>query len=61
MSAVVVEIGDVGLSEPNRVALAEYDHVIEEFAAAPANPPLSDRILPGTAIGRSARLGGHST
>lgn len=59
MSAVLVEIADVGPSEPNSVALAEYDHVIEELAAAPADPPFGDRILPGTAIGGAARLRGH--
>ncbi len=46
MSAVLVEVADVGPGEPNSVALAPNDNVIEKLAAAPANPPLSYGILP---------------
>ena len=59
MSAVLVEVADVGPSEPHSVALAPNDNVIEKLAAAPANPPLSYGILPGTAIGGSAWFRGH--
>ena len=41
MGAVIVEIADVGAYKPNSVALVEYNHVIEELTAAPANPPFS--------------------
>ena len=33
MRAVLVKVADLGPSEPNSVALVEYDHVIEELAA----------------------------
>ncbi len=56
MRAIFVEVADVGAGEPNGVALVEDDNVIEELTATPANPPLSDRILPGAAIGSAARL-----
>ncbi len=59
MCAVIVEVADVGLSEPNSVALAEYDYVIKQLAATSTNPALSHRILPGTAKGGSARLCSH--
>ncbi len=59
MSAVLVEVADVGPSEPNSMALVENDSVIESLAAAPANPPLSYGILPGAAIGGSARFRRH--
>ena len=59
MSAVLMEVVDVGPSESNSVALGQNDNVIEKLAPAATNPPLSHRILPGTAIGGSARLGGH--
>ncbi len=59
MSAVLMEVVDVGPSESNSVALAPNDNVIEELAPAPTNPPLSHRILPGTAKGGSARSCGH--
>jgi hypothetical protein len=59
MSAVFVEVVDVGPSEPHSVALVENDNVIEELTAAVANPPLGYGILPGTAIGGSARFRGH--
>ena len=59
MRAVLVKVADVGPSEPNSVALAEYDDVIEELAAAPADPAFGHRILPGTSIGDTARLRAH--
>ena len=59
MSAVLMEVVDVGPSESNSVALVENDNVIEELAPAATNPPLSHRILPGTAKGGSARSCGH--
>jgi len=59
MRAVLVEIVGVGPCKPNRVALVEHDHVIEEFAAAPADPAFGHRILPGTSIGDAARLRAH--
>ena len=59
MRAVLVKVADVGPSEPNSVALAEYDHVIEELAAAPADPAFGHRILPGTSIGGAAGPRAH--
>ena len=59
MRAVLVEIVGVGPCKPNRVALVEDDNVIEELAAAPANPAFGHRILPGAAIGDTARLRAH--
>ena len=59
MSAVLMEVVDLGPSESNSVALAPNDNVIEKLAPAPTNPPLCHRILPGTAKGGSARSCGH--
>jgi len=59
MRTIFVEVAYVGPHKTNGVALVEDDHVIEEFTAAPTNPPLSDGILPGAAIGGTARLGAH--
>ena len=59
MRAVFVEVADIGPCKANGVMLVEDDDVIEELAAAPANPSLSYRILPRTAIGGSARFRAH--
>ncbi len=59
MRAIVVEVADVGPSEPNSVALVEYDHVIKQLVSTPTNPSLRDWILPGTAIRGTARLRTH--
>jgi len=57
MRSVLVKVADAGPSEPNSVALAEYDHVIEELAAAPADPTFGHGILTGTSIGGAASKG----
>ena len=59
MRAVLVKVGDVSAGEPNGMPLVEYDHVIEEFAAACSDLPLRRGILPRTSIGGPARFRTH--
>ena len=47
MGAVLVVIRDIRREQAPQVRLIDGDHVIQQFAAAAANPPLRDSILPG--------------
>ena len=47
MGSVVMIIRDVLGQEPPEMALVQRDDMIEQIAAATANPALGDTVLPG--------------
>lgn len=52
---VVMIVSDVLLHESFQMALVEHDDMVEEIAAASANPAFGHAVLPGTANGSANR------
>ena len=52
---VVMVVSDVLLHESFQMALVEHDDMVEEIAAASANPAFGHAVLPGTANGSANR------
>ena len=50
MSSIVVIIADVLIHQALQMALIENDHMVEQIAAAVANPTLGNAVLPRTSI-----------
>ena len=55
----MVVVGDVVADEPEQMAFAECDDVVEQLASATPDPAFDERILPRAPIGRAHRLGAH--
>ncbi len=51
VAAVCVVVGDIRSDKPNKMAPAEDDDVLEEFAASAADPAFRHWVLPRTAVG----------
>ena len=59
MRAVVVVVEDILLQEATQVSLAERHDVVQQFAAATADPPLAKAIMPGASERCPLRLDAH--
>src|SRR5271170_3286539 len=56
MRTVIVEVANVFVHKALQVAFIQHDHMVEQIAAAGANPTFGHTVLPGTAEAVSFRL-----
>ena len=59
MTTVFVMVGEARACEPDEVALAKHEHMLEEFSTEPSDPTFRDAILPRTAVSVATRLYAH--
>src|SRR5215510_6356549 len=59
MRPIFMVVADILAHEPLQMPFIQYDHMIEQVAAAASHPALRDAVLPGTAIGRAHGFTSH--